>query len=438
MTPARTTAHPRPSMAGAFPGRRDDVRPAADLAVPGSRATGGFATAVLVLSTGAFFAVFRGGGGAAEGSDPLILLLWVAAYLVAGVALLDGGLRLRLPVRVPVSLLAFVALAAGSVLWSVAAEVTLRRTFGLVGTVLVGLLLAHRLAPVEILDAVRRAMLIVAVASLLLWAVGDPRVIDPVHDSLRGVVATKNTLGRVMGLGLLAAATSAFIDRGRTRRALLSAAPMVLALALTDSAGGALIAVMILVLMLIASLWAAPSGRVFLGGAAFLALGGIALVLPTTTADDVVALLGRDLTITGRTEIWQLSFDALAQRPFLGFGYGAFWHEDGAIEAARIAALLYWPVPNAHNGLLDVALDLGVVGAVVALVVVTVLLAAGVRDLRAGRRQAGVLRMAIGLLVVVSNLVESSFLQENAFLTVVFVAALAARQPDPWPQAGAP
>jgi exopolysaccharide production protein ExoQ len=438
MTPARTTAHPRPSMAGAFPGRRDDVRPGADLAVPGSRATGGFATAVLVLSTGAFFAVFRSGGGAAEGSDPLILLLWVAAYLVAGVALLDGGLRLRLPVRVPVSLLAFVALAAGSVLWSVVAEVTLRRTFGLVGTVLVGLLLAQRLAPVEILDAVRRAMLIVAVASLLLWAVGDPRVIDPVHDSLRGVVATKNTLGRVMGLGLLAAATSAFIDRGRTRRALLSAAPMVLALALTDSAGGALIAVMILVLMLIASLWAAPSGRVFLGGAAFLALGGIALVLPTTTADDVVALLGRDLTITGRTEIWQLSFDALAQRPFLGFGYGAFWHEDGAIEAARIAALLYWPVPNAHNGLLDVALDLGVVGAVVALVVVTVLLAAGVRDLRAGRRQAGVLRMAIGLLVVVSNLVESSFLQENAFLTVVFVAALAARQPDPWPQAGAP
>jgi hypothetical protein len=49
-----------------------------------------------------------------------------------------------------------------------------------------------------------------------------------------------------------------------------------------------------------------------------------------------------------------------------------------------------------------------------------------------------VLRVSIGLLVIVSNLVESSFLQENAFLTVAFVAALAARQPDPPPRAGAP
>lgn len=384
----------------------------------------GFATAVIVLSTGAFFAVAEG-----NGTDPLVLVLWVAAYLVAGTLLLDGVVRERLTVRVPIALVAFLALAATSVLWSVAPEVTLRRSFGLLGTVLVALLFAQRLEPVEFLDAVRRAMLIVAVCSLVLWLLGDARAIDPTHDSLRGVVATKNTLGRVMGLGLLAASATAFIDRSRGRRAVLSAIPMVLALGLTDSAGGAVIAVLVLGLMTGAVLWSASTGRIFLVGSGALVLGAVAFAFPTTTTEDVVTLIGRDLTFTGRTDIWTLALDAFAQRSALGYGFGAFWHEDGPIEAARIAALLYWPVPNAHNGLLDVALDLGVAGAVLALLVLGGLLARGVLDARVGRRQSAVIRISIGLLVLASNLVESSFLQENAFLTLVFVTALAAKEP---------
>jgi exopolysaccharide production protein ExoQ len=276
---------------------------------------------------------------------------------------------------------------------------------------------------------------IVAVISLLLWVVGDPRAIDPVHDSLRGIVATKNTLGRVMGLGLLAAAMSAFIDPARRRRALLAAVPMGLALGLTGSAGGALIAVLVLGSMAAALLWSVHAGRILLAGAAVLALGVVTFVAPSTSAEDVVALVGRDLTLTGRTEIWGLSLDAVMQRPLLGYGYGAFWHEQGPIESARIAALLYWPVPNAHNGVLDVALELGAVGAVLAVAILGGLLVRGILDARAGRRQAATIRLSIGLLALVSNLVESSFLQENAFLTIVLVAALAVREPVGLPAA---
>jgi exopolysaccharide production protein ExoQ len=394
--------------------------------LPSAAWTGWFATAVLVLSTGAFFAIPTEGGEEAGGA---VIVLWSVAYLVATVVVLDGALRERLALRVPASLVVFLALAVSSVAWSAAAEVTARRSVGLLGTVMVGLLLAQRLEPVEIFDAVRRAMVIVAVISLLLWVVGDPRAIDPVHDSLRGIVATKNTLGRVMGLGLLAAAMSAFIDPARRRRALLAAVPMGLALGLTGSAGGALIAVLVLGSMAAALLWSVHAGRILLAGAAVLALGVVTFVAPSTSAEDVVALIGRDLTLTGRTEIWGLSLDAVMQRPLLGYGYGAFWHDQGPIESARIAALLYWPVPNAHNGVLDVALELGVVGAVLAVAILGGLLVRGILDARAGRRQAAIIRLSIGLLALVSNLVESSFLQENAFLTIVLVAALAVREP---------
>jgi exopolysaccharide production protein ExoQ len=387
-----------------------------------------FATAVLFLSTGAFFSLPSADGGSEAGSA--VLIVWIAVYLVAAATLLDGAARNRLIVRLPPALLAFAGLAAASVLWSAAPEVTARRSLGLIGTVIIGLLLAQRLTPIELLDAVRRAVALVAVFSLLLFVLGDPRAIDPVHDSLRGVLATKNTLGRVMGLGILATATSVYLDTSRARRAIVSAVPMVIALALTDSAGGTVIAFLVLVLVTVASLARATSGQVLLAGAVALSLGAVAFALPATTAEDAVGLLGRDLTITGRTEIWGMSLEAFAHRPVLGYGYGAFWHADGPIEAARIWALLYWPVPNAHNGILDSALQLGVVGATLALALVVGLLVRGVIDLRAGRQHLGVLRLAVGLLTIVSNLVESSLLQENAYLTMLLVAALALGSPE--------
>jgi exopolysaccharide production protein ExoQ len=387
-----------------------------------------FATAVLFLSTGAFFSLPSADGGSEAGSA--VLIVWIAVYLVAAATLLDGAARHRLVVRLPPALLAFAGLAAASVLWSAAPEVTARRSLGLIGTVIIGLLLAQRLTPIELLDAVRRAVALVAVFSLLLFVLGDPRAIDPVHDSLRGVLATKNTLGRVMGLGILATATSVYLDTSRARRAIVSAVPMVIALALTDSAGGTVIAFLVLVLVTVASLARATSGQVLLAGAVALSLGAVAFALPATTAEDAVGLLGRDLTITGRTEIWGMSLEAFAHRPVLGYGYGAFWHADGPIEAARIWALLYWPVPNAHNGILDSALQLGVVGATLALALVVGLLVRGVIDLRAGRQHLGVLRLAVGLLTIVSNLVESSLLQENAYLTMLLVAALALGSPE--------
>lgn len=50
-----------------------------------------FTVAVLVLSTGAFFAL---AGAVPDGeSRPLVLLLWVGAYVASGLGLVDGFLR---------------------------------------------------------------------------------------------------------------------------------------------------------------------------------------------------------------------------------------------------------------------------------------------------------------------------------------------------------
>lgn len=389
--------------------------------MPALRLTAWFAVLVFVLGTGAFFALLP--PRPAGESRASVLLLWAVFYGIAGVVLLDGALRHRSPVPVPPLLVAVVSLTALSVLWSDAEALTLRRSVGLAGTVLVGTLLAQRLAPVQIFDALRRAMLLISLASLVLFATGDPRAVDLDHNTLRGVVATKNSLGAFMALGVLATSVTALLDPSRVRRCILSALPMVTALFLTDSTGATLTAALVLLGTIVAAIRPRPTGRVLLGCAAAMLLGIVTITVPQTTAEQVAGAVGEDTTLTGRDAIWELSTEAGARRPLLGYGYGAFW--EGTAAAEDIRDRLQWPVPNGHNGLLDIWLDLGVAGVIAMALLLGALLVRGVRDARAGVRGSAALRLSVAALLIIRNTAESGFLQQNTLLTVLMVVALA-------------
>jgi len=381
-----------------------------------------FAVGVLVLATGSFFPLF--GGGGSEDGTPLARLIWAVVYVLAAIGLLDGALRQRMRVRLPVPLLLYVSLAAVSVTWSVGPGLSLRRSIGLAGTILVGMYLAQRLRPLELLDALRQALLIVAVCSLALYLSGSALALDEVHGTLRGVLPTKNTLGRFMALGLLAASTTALLDRERTRRCALSALPMVVALSLTDSTGGTIVAAIVLVCLAGAVLWRDRAGQVLLLAAVSLALSALVVLLPNASASSVTGLVGEDATLTGRTDIWGAVVQTIGERPLLGHGYGAFWRFADA--ARQIQARLNWDVPTAHNGLLDVGLSLGLPGMLLAAFVLANLAWHGVRDARSGFAEGAFLRLPIAGLLIVSTIVESGLLTQNLLLTVMLVAALAA------------
>lgn len=401
-------------------------RGAVEGAVGPSPGVAAFAVAVLVLSTGAFV-VLRTDGG--EASSPLVLILWLAAYAVATLGLLDQRFRQRRPLPLPVLFLGFVLWALLSTTWSVAAPVSLRRAIALGGTLAVGLFLAQRLRPVDVFEAVRRATVIVAVASLVLYAVGDPRVLDGVHQTLRGVVATKNTLGRIMAIGLIATAAAALLDRRRRRRCGVSALPLVLALVLTESAGGMILAAVGVIAIGAAALWRFDHGKAALPLVLFATSGALVLLLLAfgLSVESLLAFTGRDTTLTGRTDIWAQSLEAGAQRPLLGAGYGAFWgvgSSEGSDAAARISARLAEPVANAHNGLLEIWLDTGMVGVVLAIAVLARLLVSGVRDAGTGNFERSTLRLVVLALLLVSTAVESGLLQENAILTLLVAVAM--------------
>ena len=104
--------------------------------------------------------------------------------------------------------------------------------------------------------------------------------------------------------------------------------------------------------------------------------GSVAFVLTlwsTVTAGALVGFLtwqepgvlltavGKDATLTGRTQIWTAVLNQVALHPLTGFGFAAFW-ERTSVPALIIRKQTGWVVPTAHNGWLDLLVQVGWIG----------------------------------------------------------------------------
>jgi O-antigen ligase len=77
--------------------------------------------------------------------------------------------------------------------------------------------------------------------------------------------------------------------------------------------------------------------------------------------DLILTALGKEPTLTGRTGIWQYSWDMIQLRPWQGYGLKAFWHGLQG-PSAYVELALTAPVAYAHNGFLDILLAIGFLG----------------------------------------------------------------------------
>ncbi|MGB3652857.1 MAG: O-antigen ligase family protein [Rivularia sp. (in: cyanobacteria)] len=94
-----------------------------------------------------------------------------------------------------------------------------------------------------------------------------------------------------------------------------------------------------------------------------LIVGGISTLVVTLWIE-ILSAFGKDPTLTGRLPMWGRIFDRLlTEQPLFGFGRGGFWADESnyAIEAGMAVTERYLP-PHAHNGYIDLALDVGLVG----------------------------------------------------------------------------
>jgi len=317
---------------------------------------------VLVLTSGAFLPLMMDddtGLSAYQHGDDRQQWMWGFIDLVAVVACaLHGRQFMRVASRQPL-ILAFVAWGIMTTVWSEDPMLSLRRTLGLACTVALGFFLGMRFELKELLRIVAWALAIVVLASIAAGIFIPSFAIQyNLSGAWRGVFVQKNTMARVIGVAVMVF-TYLLLESRRNR--LLSAVLLFLSIALSVlSRSVTVIIVAFLTVSLLAylKLRLRPAQSVALF--AFVLLLGLgATLFVLGNSDSILALIGKDASLTGRTDLWQMSVAAVLQRPLLGAGWDVFWMGP---EADAIRNAVHWQTPHAHNAFLDLALNTGLVG----------------------------------------------------------------------------
>jgi len=346
--------------------------------------------------------------------DPVQRAFLGVAYL--GVVLLILHPRRALATaRRGVLLWLLVGWAIISGLWSAFPDVTLRRGVSTLLASLYGLLLVVRYPFRSVLRMLGTALAIVIIASLgavLLfpeWTVMGP----PHPGAWQGVLYHKNALGRTSILALLV-----FWILAQDRRGPEKVVWLVLELAALVALVGSRSMTAILIALILTASWLLLRGTALLPqllrpallslglAAAFLAL----FILPDYL-EDILGLVGKDLTLTGRVPLWNSLIPLALERPLLGYGYGAFWSATG--PSAPVMVLFPWAL-QAHNGYLDLWLEIGLIGVLIAsaLLLIT-LVRTGQKVLQARDASIWGFALLFAILLVFYNISEAMLLETD-------------------------
>lgn len=137
----------------------------------------------------------------------------------------------------------------------------------------------------------------------------------------------------------------------------------------------------------------------------------------------ILSLLGRDSTLSGRTEEWAVLSSYALRHIWLGYGYQAFWIGGDSLEAMHaIRAAIH----GADSGYMDTMLQFGLAG----MVLWVVLLRVSMRDILAVFRRASVSLTAywyLGLILAtfLGSVTEGMFPSTTGLDTFGFVIACA-------------
>ena len=328
----------------------------------------------------------------------------------------------RAALRNPLTLL-LLAFALVSTNWSHAPDITLRRGIALAGTTLCGVWMAGRFRGRELMEMLGWAMGIVAVLSLLFALLIPELGIHQGGDfdgAWRGVYLQKNALGKMMVLGTLTFILLSLREPGRARHKWQALAFLCAALVLLSTSTTSMLILGVLILLVPLYRGLAARSRWLVPVALGIALPVVAIVLAVVTdVEAALDLFGKDATLTGRTELWEYAAATIGDRLWYGYGYGAFWQV--STRAQAIYAAIGWDAWHAHNGLLELGLNLGVIGIVLFLAGYVTGLFRGTGALLSGAREEGIWILGFLTFVLLGNLTESAILEQNAYW-ILYVA----------------
>jgi exopolysaccharide production protein ExoQ len=388
-----------------------------------------FVLAALTFS-GALWRFLSGGGGGGNDGDPLTQVVLGCVYCVLAIFALMEIRRTALSLYRNPALLGLLLVACVSHMWSDSADLVFRRAIALTGTTLFGIVLATRCSLDEQLGTLRWAFRSAAAATIALLLLSPSRALAApgTAEGLRGVFTHKNELGAAMALAFL---VECYLrdPKGKAEMLRLPSLCVYGGLLLASDSMTSIVTVFVV----LGGVWivrvpCARHGVPLPAISVYAVVAGFALTLTGFGPGDLLGLLGRSPDLAGRLELWKAVTVAIAQKPFLGYGFSGFWKGASAASETVERQILWTPV-YAHNGYLEIALSLGLVGLFLAMV----FLMQGFRRAWGQGREGDSWRsfwpLALLLFVAIHNLCECSIAWQNSLEWAVCVATIVGGDP---------
>lgn len=289
----------------------------------------------------------------------------VLLFLIAGMLLVVSRLGSTLGALKREWLIVLVTLwCVMSFAWSDYTALTLRHGIQLALTVVISVAIGYRVAPLTFLKIIFIVSSLTGVVSLLTGrARGDGM-------GFLGIYGSKNALADASALIVLAA-LAILIDRrlsARWRLPALIALIMGAVLLVMGQSSGALVSIIgvIMIFGVIVLLQRLTPHTRLVAVSLTIVLSASVMIALSSFSDELARLFldftGKDITLTGRTDLWTVAFGEIAERPFLGVGFQAFW-----VHGQPVAEELWAQFGitnrsgfNFHNTVISNAVEIGI------------------------------------------------------------------------------
>ncbi|OZI30208.1 hypothetical protein CAL29_19310 [Bordetella genomosp. 10] len=358
-----------------------------------------------------------------------------ALFIGAALLALRHAGRVLMNLRASNPFLIVIMLYCGaSAAWSPYPDITIKRTIIFAGLILIGLAIAPPLStPRQFLRVVLGSYTIILVISffvaLLIPSVGVDTFLG---NAWRGITWQKNMLGSIAGFAALLWMRECLMEprhRGRSALGFLFAAFM---LVMARSATAVLVTGLGGCAYLFTRrrwLGGRHAGAIVMLGVLTVALYGLLLFYvsqgrmptPHDAVEQVASLFDKSSDLTGRGEIWSLVDITIRQHATWGVGYSAFWTGAGG-PSQYVGDKLGWLPGQAHNGFLDILIDMGQVGMGLFVLCVIWHMISIMRLFRLDREDAA-MHLGIFVTIMVSNFSESQILRDTSFQNIMFICS---------------
>lgn len=319
---------------------------------------------LLLFSHGFYPIILRNTTGEGDIDSPLLRLVFIGIYFVTVVLLTFRWQRTLTFIGTHSWLLFLMGLAVVSVSWSAVPHIAFRKVVALIGATLFGIYLGSAYSFEQQLKiygwTFGIALFFSYVFALALPQYGIMNT-NAIVGAWRGIFPHKNGLGESMFTGFI---TFYFLSHLNKKKQLFFRCCCLLSVIIIYFAESATALMSVLFIFAIAqglerlSLRSKKSVFLIL---LFLIFTAIAVFLLLINFNTFLSVNDKDITLSGRTLLWDTLWTFIQEKLWFGYGYGSFFSGEN-----RTAIVLWqvhgWKPVHSHNGYIQLWLNTGLIG----------------------------------------------------------------------------